>query len=324
MAAGIDTTGDALCFLMWELSQPTSMHCQRRLQEELRANPGASFDKLPYLDAVVMEGLRCFPAIPMSLPRYVPAGGRTIDGFFLPGGTTVSCQAYSTGRIDTNVFPNPDAFLPDRWLEPEGDAERKRLFFAFASGGRGCIGKQYVYLQCHTTAEPTLITCDQPGARRNEDVTPGRVLQVYYAAGCNHGAQRHGDVGPADLVAPAGPAMQASICPDRFGEWGIRGGLMPQSAGSCPALVNITLGLPPKQPKRTCLSSHPPPKAGAGSRVPEYSHPRGGPKSTLVRRADCFRNISPLLNANENPEHGRARSGVEGLWQVMSCPRHVA
>ncbi|KAK3302198.1 cytochrome P450 [Chaetomium strumarium] len=141
MAAGIDTTGDALCFLMWELSQPSSIHCQKRLQDELLANPGTGFDKLPYLDAVVMEGLRCFPAIPMSLPRYVPAGGRTIDGFFLPEGTTVSCQAYSVHRIDRTVFPDPDTFRPERWLEPKGDAERKRLFFAFANGGRGCVGK---------------------------------------------------------------------------------------------------------------------------------------------------------------------------------------
>lgn len=143
MAAGIDTTGDALCFLMWELSQTRSMGYQTRLQEELRgAGLGVGWDKLPFLDAVVMEGLRCFPAIPMSLPRYVPAGGRTVDGYFLPQGTTVSCQAYSVQRTDAGVFPEPDAFRPERWLEPKGDAERKRLFFAFANGGRGCVGKQ--------------------------------------------------------------------------------------------------------------------------------------------------------------------------------------
>ncbi|KAK4106461.1 cytochrome P450 3A13 [Parathielavia hyrcaniae] len=141
MAAGIDTTGDALCFLMWEISQPSSIHHQRKLQNELRANPGAGFDKLPYLDAIVMEGLRCFPAIPMSLPRYVPSGGRTIDGFFLPAGTIVSCQAYSVHRIDRSVFPSPDTFSPERWLEEKGDSERKRSFFAFANGGRGCVGK---------------------------------------------------------------------------------------------------------------------------------------------------------------------------------------
>ncbi|KAG7290626.1 hypothetical protein NEMBOFW57_000629 [Staphylotrichum longicolle] len=150
MAAGIDTTGDALCFLMWELSQPSSIHYQRKLQAELLAHPASSFDKLRYLDAVVMEGLRCFPAIPMSLPRYVPPGGRTIDGFFLPQGTTVSCQAYSVQRIDRSVFPDPDAFWPERWLENKGDAERKRLFFAFANGGRGCVGKHLALAEMKT------------------------------------------------------------------------------------------------------------------------------------------------------------------------------
>lgn len=145
MAAGIDTTGDALCFLMWEISQPRSLHIQSRLQDEIRsADPATPFDKLPYLNAVVMEGLRCFPAIPMSLPRYAPEGGRTIDGYYIPGGTIVSAQAYSTHRIDQRVFPEPERFNPGRWLDGAGDMDRKRLFFAFASGGRGCIGKQYV------------------------------------------------------------------------------------------------------------------------------------------------------------------------------------
>ncbi|KAI2778989.1 cytochrome P450 3A13 [Daldinia loculata] len=150
MAAGIDTTGDALCFLMWEISQPISFYVQQRLQEELRANPEVAFDKLPYLDAVVMEGLRCFPAIPMSLPRYVPSGGRTIDGYMIPEGTIVSCQAYSTHRIDESVFPQPDTFDPDRWLQEAGELERRRLFFAFASGGRGCIGKHLALAEMKT------------------------------------------------------------------------------------------------------------------------------------------------------------------------------
>ncbi|KAI1247554.1 hypothetical protein MGN70_011444 [Eutypa lata] len=150
MVAGIDTTGDALCFLMWEISQPRSFHVQRRLQEELRANPETPFDKLPYLDAVVSEGLRCFPAIPMSLPRYVPEGGRTIDGYFLPEKTIVSCQAYSAHRINESVFPQPDLFNPDRWLQEKGELDRKRLSFAFSSGGRGCVGKHLALAEMKT------------------------------------------------------------------------------------------------------------------------------------------------------------------------------
>lgn len=142
MAAGIDTTGDGLCFLMHELSQPRSQHIQDRMRKEFLIHPNAKLDELPYLDAVIKEGLRVFPPIPMSLPRYVPAGGRTISGYDIPGGSIVSCQAFSLHQMDHSVFPQPEVFLPDRWLEPEGVNERNRLFFAFASGGRGCIGKK--------------------------------------------------------------------------------------------------------------------------------------------------------------------------------------
>jgi len=142
MAAGIDTTGDALCFLMWEISQPKSFHVQEKLQKELLEKASESLDKLPYLEAVIWEGLRCFPAIPMSLPRYVPAGGRVIDGYMFPEHTMVSAQAYSIHRLNEDVFPQPEKFDPERWLDVDGDAERKRLQFAFSTGGRGCVGKQ--------------------------------------------------------------------------------------------------------------------------------------------------------------------------------------
>lgn len=144
MAAGIETTGDSLCFLMHELSLSRSQHIQHRLREELTQNPDMKTDELPYLDAVIKEGLRVFAPIPMSLPRYVPAGGRTISGYTLPGGSVVSCQAYSIHRLDERVFPKPEEFLPERWLEEKGELDRNRLFFAFASGGRGCIGRKYV------------------------------------------------------------------------------------------------------------------------------------------------------------------------------------
>ncbi|KAM5382641.1 hypothetical protein ACJZ2D_002431 [Fusarium nematophilum] len=150
MAAGIDTTGDVLCFLMWELSQPQSLKYQRRMRQEFQSKPDAPFDELPFMDAVLHEGLRCFPAIPMSLPRYVPQGGRIIDGFSLPEKTVVSCQSFSVHRINDDVFPDPDTFYPERWLAAEGDADRRRLQWAFSSGGRGCIGKHLAMAEMKT------------------------------------------------------------------------------------------------------------------------------------------------------------------------------
>ncbi|KAI0365355.1 cytochrome P450 [Pilatotrama ljubarskyi] len=147
LAAGIDTTGDGLCFLMHQLSLPPSHHVQDRLHAELVANPSMPLDDLLYLDAVVKEGLRVFSPIPMSFPRVVPAGGKAVDGLWLPGGTIVSCQPHTLHRLDADVFPFPEEFRPERWLDPENAAERNQLFFAFAAGGRGCIGKNLALLE---------------------------------------------------------------------------------------------------------------------------------------------------------------------------------
>ncbi|KAI8677727.1 hypothetical protein NCS55_00490200 [Fusarium keratoplasticum] len=148
--AGIETTGDALCFLMWQISQPGYEIIQERLRDEFRANEGVSFEQLPYLEAVVKEGLRVFPSIPMSLPRCVPPEGAFVDGHWLPGGTLVSCQPYSMHRMDETAFPEPDSFKPERWLEEKGLAERNRLFFTFSNGGRACIGRHLAVAEMKT------------------------------------------------------------------------------------------------------------------------------------------------------------------------------
>lgn len=140
LAAGIDTTGDGLCFLMHQISLPHSQHIQDRLRAEFRENPDTQWDQLPYLDAVVKEGLRVFPPIPMSFPRYTPAEGATLEGYYIPAHTIVSCQPFTLHK-NTDVFPDPEAFKPERWLEEKGELDRNRMFFAFSQGGRGCIGK---------------------------------------------------------------------------------------------------------------------------------------------------------------------------------------
>jgi len=45
-------------------------------------------DRMPFLQAVMYEALRCHPATGMSLPRVVPVGGATIAGRFFPAGVS--------------------------------------------------------------------------------------------------------------------------------------------------------------------------------------------------------------------------------------------
>lgn len=142
LAAGIDTTGDALCFLLHQLSKPEFLSIQDKLITEIHNNIDKEIDNLPYLEAVIKEGLRCFPPIPMSLPRVVPAGGRVIDGYLIPGGTIVSCQAWSVHQLNPHVSPDGEKFMPERWLDQDSTIELNRLFFTFSAGGRSCTGKQ--------------------------------------------------------------------------------------------------------------------------------------------------------------------------------------
>lgn len=114
---------------------------------------------MPYLQACMYEGLRCHPAVGMSLPRVTPAGGIEIDGRYIPEGTVVGVNPWVVHR-DKSVFgEDAESFRPDRWLNTDTSemgtylallttscrtANKlfpERFFFAFGSGARLCLGK---------------------------------------------------------------------------------------------------------------------------------------------------------------------------------------
>jgi cytochrome P450 len=151
--AGVNTTADALSAIIYELSLPTNRDRQRRLREALHQTGLASGEvpttssasgSLDYLHCVIRESLRLHPPISISLERQVTAREGSIDvaGHTLPAGTTVSAQAYSVHR-NPLAFPDPEAWLPERWdLDHSSDQYKllKRHSFAFGAGPRMCIG----------------------------------------------------------------------------------------------------------------------------------------------------------------------------------------
>lgn len=135
LVAGTDTTANTLTYLVWSVCR----HPEARvaLLEELDELP-TEFDdrhleKLSYLNWVVEETLRMYPGVAGGLLRTVPPEGANICGYWIPGGTTVSCQAFSMQR-DPKVFANPHVFYPERWAA--ASAAMKESMMAWGGGAR--------------------------------------------------------------------------------------------------------------------------------------------------------------------------------------------
>lgn len=83
------------------------------------------------------------PPVPTGLLRTVPKGGDTIDGYWVPEGTSVAVGGWAASHNPLN-FQEPDSFIPERWLEHDGRfaGDNKKGMQPFSLGPRGCIGKQ--------------------------------------------------------------------------------------------------------------------------------------------------------------------------------------
>ena len=72
-------------------------------------------DSLPYIDALIKELLRWSPPVPLSIPNRAMQDDY-YRGYFIPRGTTVIQNVWAICR-DPNVYPDPEAFNPDRFLK---------------------------------------------------------------------------------------------------------------------------------------------------------------------------------------------------------------
>ena len=72
-------------------------------------------EDLPYIDAVVKELLRWGSPAPISVPVKTTQDD-IYRGYYIPAGTTVIENAWAICR-NSNIYPDPEAFNPDRFLK---------------------------------------------------------------------------------------------------------------------------------------------------------------------------------------------------------------
>lgn len=132
------------------LKNPASMEILRAeiddaLDEEDVVAPYDKVRHLPYLRACIDESMRILPPTSFGLPRRTPHEGALIGDDFVAGETSVSMSSYVVHR-DEKVFPEPEKYRPERWLE-EGGKDLQTSFVTFSAGARGCIGRNISYLE---------------------------------------------------------------------------------------------------------------------------------------------------------------------------------
>ncbi|KAI0356538.1 cytochrome P450 [Trametes cingulata] len=143
-AGGADTTVSAISAFF--LAMSCSPDVQRKAQAEIDAVIGHDRlpalhdrEKMPYLNALVLEVLRWLPVAPMGFPHQLTEDDFH-EGYFLPKGTLVLPNVWKYLH-DPQTYADPMAFNPDRFIPSEDkEAERDPRDFCFGFGRRKCPG----------------------------------------------------------------------------------------------------------------------------------------------------------------------------------------
>ncbi|KAF7152786.1 hypothetical protein RHSIM_Rhsim01G0216500 [Rhododendron simsii] len=146
--AGSDTTSINLTWVLSILLN--NRPALTRAQEEIDTQIGKTrwveerdVKSLVYLQAIVKETLRLYPPGPLSIPHQATADCE-IGGYNIPKGTRVFPNVWKLHR-DPRVRPDPEEFVPERWLAGNHaagvDVSGKNFELSpFGSSRRSCPG----------------------------------------------------------------------------------------------------------------------------------------------------------------------------------------
>ena len=160
MAGTLTTSWTFEVIHFWLLSQPNTL---RKLKDELNAAipdpddvghlPLSTLMALPYLTAVIKEGLRLSYGASARLQRIDPDNAllytdkNTGKEWQIPAGTPVASSAVLIHQ-DESIFPNSEKFIPERWLDEKRPGLEKYLV-SFGAGSRACLSINLAYAELY-------------------------------------------------------------------------------------------------------------------------------------------------------------------------------
>ncbi|XP_038076158.1 cytochrome P450 2J6-like [Patiria miniata] len=125
---------------------------QQRVQAEIDAVVGRN--RLPRLAdkpglnltrAVIWEVQRMASIVPLGLP-HVAASDTQFQGFLIPKDTILVSNLWRINR-DPKLWPEPEKFKPERFLNDEGKAFKPEEFIPFGVGRRICLGEHLAKME---------------------------------------------------------------------------------------------------------------------------------------------------------------------------------
>ncbi|XP_071959870.1 cytochrome P450 2U1-like [Antedon mediterranea] len=152
--AGTETaTTTMMWILLYLLNYPeVYQKAQNEIEEILGRDQTPSWsdrDKLPYVNAMIMEVQRHATVAHSNVPRCTTSEVK-IKGYTIPANTRFILNSWAVHR-DPKFWENPEEFNPMRHLEEDGKTiKQNEAFIPFGIGDRICIGqlqgKMEIYL----------------------------------------------------------------------------------------------------------------------------------------------------------------------------------
>ncbi|KIW94509.1 uncharacterized protein Z519_04485 [Cladophialophora bantiana CBS 173.52] len=186
--AGSETTAWAITITTYHIMKNPDVLAKMRAelsQVEIPAGdpvaPWTSLERMPYLTAVIKEGVRMAGGMLSRLPRVYDKPIQYKE-WTIPAGTPVAMTPHLV-LIDENIFPKPRKFDPERWLDEDAIAEGKttsrldKYIVAFGKGSRNCIGMHLAYAQLYMSVAAMVMRYNLEMYQTDDsDATPTRDL----------------------------------------------------------------------------------------------------------------------------------------------------
>lgn len=147
--AAFETTANVLRLILFHIYSNDEILGRLReeltstLQDEERDEAPLTLkqlEQLPYLTAVLMEGLRLSPGIATRAAR-VTDKDLLLGDWHIPAGTPVGMTMILV-HTDERLYPDPLRFDPERWVDATARREAGPKFSPFGLGTRMCLGMQ--------------------------------------------------------------------------------------------------------------------------------------------------------------------------------------